>query len=326
MLYSTVITAIVSIGLALSYLIISRKAHSSGIVVLLYHRLCPQAEWELLTGAERNFCCPVERFEEHLRFMLADGYRFLSLTELHLWLDNPPARSEKLAVLTFDDGSSSVYEHAVNITEALSIPAAVFITSDPDAWVHEHQPRLTAAQILELTNRGFDIGAHGVSHHGLNEMPEPKLRWELDACRQTLEGIIDAPVIDLAIPLGFYTTHVLERAAEHGYRLVFTSKPGRVQHDTHPNEIPRFTIEGQMTSNELQRLLSPLGIVARKLIASIKRLPPALLGENRWMPLRQQLFESRLGPYLHSRALLRMLGTMTAICFLLLTWLIARAF
>ncbi len=50
-----------------------------------------------------------------------------------------------------------------------------------------------------------------------------------------------------------------------------------------------------MTLREFVRSLSPRVLVQRRIVSALKRIPPTLLGEKRWMPLRKRLFESRLG-------------------------------
>jgi hypothetical protein len=41
----------------------------------------------------------------------------------------------------------------------------------------------------------------------------------------------------------------------------------------------------------------------RRVLAALKKLPPKLLGERLWMPLRERIFASALGPWLSFRHL-----------------------
>ena len=291
--------ALIGAGALLYY-----RATRPGIVVLLFHRLLPEAEWEKLQGSERNFCCSVERFEAHITALQRAGYRFISTSSLSQRIQRPLDTRERLAVITFDDGSESVYQYALPIVSKLNIPATVFITPDPNAWVHEHQPLMTRDQLNALRNAGFEFGGHGMSHNGLVGMSDTQLSYELGTGKETLEHLGQAPVRDLALPLGFYDSRVLQSARLHGYRMVFTANPGRADQHTNPYAVPRIAVEGQLHPDAFPALLSPRQLMTRQVLSWLKRLPPRLLGETRWMPLRERLFGSPVGSYLHGEALI----------------------
>lgn len=280
------------------------RARRPGIAVLLYHRLKKMSEWETTTGAERNFCCPTERFEAHIAWMQDNGFGFITLDEVHRITTNNLKTNRRLAAITFDDGSESVFRYAAPFLAAQQIPATVFVTVDQESWVHEHERRMSDEQLRTISQRGFTIGAHGMSHHGLNELPPTVRDAELIDAREYLKTITGENVRDLALPLNFYNQDVLDSAKAHGYRMVFTSNPGLITDTSNVFELPRITVEGQFTTNEVSRILSPRWLAGRQILAGLKRLPPRLLGEARWMPIRQRLFDSPLGRYLHARPLL----------------------
>jgi peptidoglycan/xylan/chitin deacetylase (PgdA/CDA1 family) len=211
-----------------------------------------------------------------------------------------PARA---VAITFDDGSRSVFTHAFPELQRLCIPAAVFVTTDPDSWVFEDQPRLTDDQIRTLQAGNIHIGAHGVTHHGLDQMDDAALRDELSASRETLERLGTEPVLDMALPLNFYNETVLDAAKQAGYRSVFTANPGRIRAGDRLHELRRVAVEGSMTRTEFVANLSARSLTARRIVAYLKRVPPRVLGEERWMPIRRRLFESALGPWLTFRHL-----------------------
>jgi peptidoglycan/xylan/chitin deacetylase (PgdA/CDA1 family) len=54
---------------------------------------------------------------------------------------------------------------------------------DPEAFLHEYQPYMTLAQIRELANYGFTIGAHSMNHPMYSQIPEPQ------QVQQTLDSL-----------------------------------------------------------------------------------------------------------------------------------------
>ncbi|MBT9557952.1 MAG: polysaccharide deacetylase family protein [Myxococcales bacterium] len=275
-----------------------RVEGSPGVAVLLYHRLRTDAEWDALVGAERNFSIPERRFDEQLRFLRERGATFLSVPDVLAVARGERPCPPNAVCITFDDGSESVLTRAADRLQALGVPGAVFVTTDPAAWVFEDQPRLTEDQLRELRGRGWHLGAHGVSHHGLNEQDADALRRELADSRGYLESLLRTPVTTMAVPLNFYDDRVLAEAARHGYDAVFTANPGRIRAGSQRLELPRIAIEGGMDLRAFERALSPSALLVRRVIHRLKRLPPRVLGEARWMPLRRALFESPLGRYL----------------------------
>ncbi len=302
--YSTLVgpTFILAAGLTTAAAIAAarlwRAERRPGVAVLLYHRVRDDAEWDGLIGAERNFSISARRFEEQLTLLRERGATFLTVADTLAVARGERPCPPNAVCMTFDDGSESVASRAADRLNALGIPAAVFVTTDPASWVFEDQPRLTGEQLLALNRGGWHIGAHGVSHHGLNEADADSLRAELKDSRGHLEALLGRSVTTMAVPLNFYDDRVLEEAARLGYDAVFTANPGRVRAGARLLELPRIAIEGGMDLSAFERALSPDALLVRRVIHRLKRIPPRLLGETRWMPIRRALFESPLGRYL----------------------------
>lgn len=285
----------------------------SGIAVLLYHRVRSRAEYDRLVGAERNFSVADDAFEAQLRWLTEAGFTFVNLDDLAGMLAGERPLPQRPVVITFDDGSDSVLSAAVPLLDGR--PAALFVTTDPGSWVFDDQPRLTDEQ---LRGAPLHIGAHGVSHRGLDGLSDAELAGELTSSRAELAEVVGRAVRDMAIPLNFYDDRVLTACRDAGYRMVFTANPGRVRPGADPMRLRRIAVEGPMSLAEFQRSLRTVTLVQRRIVGWLKRLPPRILGEDRWMPIRKRLFESRLGPYFNFRYLrLALLGLVGLWCAIL---------
>jgi len=290
-----------------------------GVQVLLYHRVRTREAYDAIRGAERNFSIPSDRFRAQLERLKNAGYRFIGLDETYAILNGDAPASGLLACVTFDDGSESTLSKAHPILQELDIPATVFVTTDPASWVFEVEPRLQDTEIQMLHQGGWTIGSHCVSHNSLIECSPDELNTELQRSRRSLEELLNRPVPDLAIPLNFHNRRIRTACLHAGYRTVFTADPGILRAGCDPGAIPRIAIEGQLTAGALLRTLTPFGLVQRRVINTLKRLPPRLLGGARWMPIRAWLFRSRVGRYLTYAGIRR------ALIAAGILWLIAMA-
>ncbi len=290
-------------ALAAKALRVVLRERRGGVVALLYHRVRTPESYEQLRGPERNFSVRADRFEEQIRWLVERGSTFVTLDRLHRIVTGLEPAPPRCVAVTFDDGSASVAELAAPILARYGVPATVFVTADPAAWVFEDQPRLTTDALRSLRDAGWSIGAHGLSHHGLNECHDEGLARELSESRALLEAELEAPVRDMAVPLNFYDERVLAAARRAGYRMVFTANPGSLLPGDRDHELRRIAVEGGQTLRDLEGSLRPMALARRRLVHAAKRLPPRLLGEARWMPLRRAIFHSPLGPWLTARHL-----------------------
>ncbi|MCP4007500.1 MAG: polysaccharide deacetylase family protein [bacterium] len=293
------------------------ESRDDRILCLLYHRVIPRSTYDRFTGTEQIFSMPDDRFKEQLVWLRAHGYHFIGLDQLAAHLSTKAPLPDNPVFISFDDGCESVYKHALPILSGLGIPSTVFVTIDEDAWIfHEgeyFERRMTIEEMRSCAEGGIQIGSHAVSHRGLNEMSRERVLDELVRSKKTLSEWIDRKVDHFAVPLNFYKRETLELCKEAGYASVCTSDNGTCNRDTDPFKIKRFIIEGSYDLAAFEHSLSPRVILQRRIINAMKKLPPKILGERIWMPLRQAIFNSPLGPFLTIGRLRMMLLVLAAL-------------
>ena len=321
-------TAVAAAGLALLRMW-RQESRADHIIGLLYHRVVPRELWEGFSGSEQIFSTPEDRFSEQMEWLCENGYGFIALNQLEDHLKNGAALPAKPVCISFDDGCESVHSRARPILERLGVPAAVFVTIDADAWIfHEgeySERRLTPDEMKACASAGIAIGSHAVSHRGLNEMTAGEVLAELRESRETLERWVGTPVRHFAVPLNFYNRETLRLCQEAGYGTVCTSDNGTSNRDTDPYKIKRFIVEGSYDLDAFRNSLRPRTILQRRILNALKKLPPKLLGERIWMPLRERIFASRFGRWLTFRYLRRALLAAGAAGFALLVLITALA-
>ncbi|MDP2809173.1 MAG: polysaccharide deacetylase family protein [Rhodocyclaceae bacterium] len=123
-------------------------------------------------------------------------------------------------------------------------------------------PSMCTADLVEISNRGFEIGAHTLEHPILGLCDADRAREEIGTTREILEGMIKAPVRAFAYPNGrpgidFSPRHI-DMVKSAGYRYAVTTQRGVARHGSSPFQIPRFTpwgpTRGSMTFQLIRNL------------------------------------------------------------------------
>lgn len=110
---------------------------------------------------------------------------------------------------------------------------------------------MSAADLVQISNMGFDIGAHTVDHPIIGLCDADQAKREIGEAKEVLQGLIKRPVDGFAYPNGrpgvdFSHRHI-EMVKACGYQYAVTTQWGAVRRDTSPYQMPRFTPWGPST-------------------------------------------------------------------------------
>ncbi len=152
--------------------------------------------------------------------------------------------------ITFDDGYQSVYEVAYPVLKERKMAATVYVATGSIGshigWNGElarrTEPIMTTEQIRELSDDGFEIGSHTVSHRRLTDLSAEDVKRELADSRSALEDITGREVVSLSYPYGAHDSRVLHASIEAGYRYAVCMRLATVTHATNLFEIPRISV------------------------------------------------------------------------------------
>jgi peptidoglycan/xylan/chitin deacetylase (PgdA/CDA1 family) len=191
-------------------------------------------------------------------------------------------------VLTFDDGERSVYTHAFPLLREQGLSATVFVTT---AWI-DAEGYLSADEIVALRDAGWIIGAHGVTHRFLSDLPDAELHEELAASRDALRTILGEPVAHMSLPGGRESPRVLAAVRAAGYRSLCTSRMGLTPARCDPYRVRRMMVVRPYDLRRFRRIIDGdlrlyFAMRARdELLGAAKRL----LGNDRYVALRLRAF------------------------------------
>ena len=150
-------------------------------------------------------------FEQHLDW-IGRRYRFVSLDELAVTLENEETDGKPVAAITFDDGYRDVYQNAVPMLERRGIPSAVFVVTNligtHRLQVHDELHLLLSAMLeqpcVSLEGRWRDLVA---SLELRDQQPERLTRRLIDAknpfqaTRAVLETVNQASIDQFLVAL-----------------------------------------------------------------------------------------------------------------------------
>lgn len=116
---------------------------------------------------------------------------------------------------------------------------------------------MSAEQLKELSDKGFEIGSHGMTHSLLiaDYMNEQKALNELHKSKQWLEAATGKPVTAYCFPAGRYNAKMIELAKQVGY----TSTCLVVRNENEKEVLPSFD-RIFVKPNSLGELKTALGI------------------------------------------------------------------
>jgi peptidoglycan/xylan/chitin deacetylase (PgdA/CDA1 family) len=188
---------------------------------------------------------------------LASHRRVVPLREAVRIMDGRGQLPAGVTSITFDDGFASVHEWAMPILLREGLDATIFVVpgtlergSAGIDWVKDSPASLrtlTAEQILELRDAGFDIGSHSYAHRDLPTLGEGEIVADLRRSREVLEDLVERPVKQLAYPFGHHDERVRTAAGTAGFETSFAMADSDLPM-SFPHAVPRVGLyRGQGT-------------------------------------------------------------------------------
>ena len=168
-------------------------------MILMYHGIADVSEDPNL------LCVTPSRFAEQMAWLQRRGLRGVGIGTL---VDAMRAgRARGLVGITFDDGYANVLEAALPELLRRGFGASVFVISGRLGGVNDWDEGpdwalLTAGQVGDLAAAGIEIGSHSATHVRLAGVGGDQLAAEVSGSRESLAGLLGAPVRGFAYPYG----------------------------------------------------------------------------------------------------------------------------
>ena len=191
-----------------------------------------------------------EVLEAQLAYLREEGYKSISLEELHAFVrGTAKADPGRRVLLAFDEGSPSSRTTVAALLERYDFTAVLFLS--PMRLTDGGAEHLTRDDVRALLETGrFELGAYGLDRSALPRMDRRDISRHLRESRRRLERELGVQVVDLAYPYGLYDRRVIESAREVGYRMAFTVNSGTIRPGMDPFTLPRLMIVGDTSPEQ----------------------------------------------------------------------------
>jgi peptidoglycan/xylan/chitin deacetylase (PgdA/CDA1 family) len=223
------------------------------------------------------------QFREQMQVLRDGGFTGISLQRL---LDGWEARSplpDRPVVITFDDAFANVSEHGIPVLAEHAFGATIFAVSGycgrRNDWPTQPGgvpvlPLMSMRELRDLSERGFEIGAHTVNHPPLDRTSPEETAREMTESRQILQDGVGRSVVTFAYPYGAANAHARGLAAQH-FQASCSTAMGKSRPSNDRSWLPRI----EMFYFRKPRLLGLLGttrgdayIAARSVARAVRGL------------------------------------------------------
>ena len=201
-----------------------RELFREGVPVIIYHKVGRKP----LRAKLRGIYVTKGFFRRQMDELRREGFRTVSLGEPGNL--QPPV--DRRIVLTFDDGSVTVFKNALPAMARAGFSAINYLVAGQiggrNEWdiVNGEVPDrlMDDVQVREWMAAGHEIGSHTKTHPRLSKIPMDQAREEISASKKMLEDRFGVPIRHFCYPYGDLSPQVRDLVAEAGYETAVTTK------------------------------------------------------------------------------------------------------
>ncbi|HET8575069.1 MAG TPA: polysaccharide deacetylase family protein [Candidatus Paceibacterota bacterium] len=146
-----------------------------------------------------------------------------------------------MLTIDFDDGWQTQYTKALPVLEDTGIPATFYIIAEPlqKGW----SGYMTPKEVKNLSDSGYDIESHTVTHPHLTKISSDEVASELKNAKEYLENLTGEEISLLSYPYGEFNQSVIDTAKQAGYRGGRTTNGGENTPSTDPFRLRATSVE-----------------------------------------------------------------------------------
>jgi peptidoglycan/xylan/chitin deacetylase (PgdA/CDA1 family) len=201
----------------------------------MYHSISEEEERGVSSYYRINTSPKV--FAGHMEYLYENSFQVIELSTAVNYLIFPGVVSDKMVVLTFDDGYRDFLTQAFPILKTYRFPATVFL---PTSYIGSSlrlrgKEHLSWNEVRELFGEGITFGSHTVTHLQLQGSKRLENAYELVRSKQEIEDNIGGSVQCFSYPYAFpeenkeFKTRLRDILEACGYTCGVTTIIGRAK-------------------------------------------------------------------------------------------------
>lgn len=208
-----------------------------------YHRL-------VQNSVEGQFDFRIGDFETHLAILKEQGIKSVTNEKLTNLISSGLS-TDKMVMITFDDGYASDYDAALPLLTKNDFFGTFFITVS-----YVNRPGyLSWDAVRELKKEGMSVQSHSFNHIFLSHLKYIEMIDELKKSKERLEEELGSSIDSIAVPGGRVSNEVIRAAKKVGYLGVYTSQPGYSNYLIDETEIyRRFILKNSISKETYLRI------------------------------------------------------------------------
>jgi peptidoglycan/xylan/chitin deacetylase (PgdA/CDA1 family) len=175
------------------------------VPILLYHHIA-------LHQSENIYYVSPDAFERQMYLLHQWGYKTISVELLVNAIKQGAELPPKPIILTFDDGSESIFTNALPIMQKYNFTGTAYIVYNYVGIQNYMNPD----QIRELYASGWEIGSHSLSHADLTQRSDRQMD-EIVESRRKLQSLLGVPILSFSYPFGAYNENSVYYTHYAGY-------------------------------------------------------------------------------------------------------------
>jgi peptidoglycan/xylan/chitin deacetylase (PgdA/CDA1 family) len=221
------------------------------VPILMYHYISsPPAGADIY---RRDLSVTPARFESHLEYLKAAGYRTITLDDLAYYLSGGRSLPERSVILTFDDGYRDQYENAYPLLVKYGMVGHFFLITDfINAGRAEY---LTWPQVEEMAAHGQRFGSHSRDHPSLSARSDAYLVWQALGGLESIQERLGYHPRWISYPSGAYDERTVAVYRSANYWGGLTTRQGVTNQTGDLFALRRVRVRGSYTAEDLARLL-----------------------------------------------------------------------
>jgi peptidoglycan/xylan/chitin deacetylase (PgdA/CDA1 family) len=246
--------------------------------VLMYHHIGP-----LKPGTYAELTVSPARFAQQLQWLQRFGYTTISAAQWQEWRTGNGTLPAKPVILTFDDAYAETAEYAFPLLERFGFRGTTFVVTDEIGGTNSWDERIgsathqlmSAEAIRHWAARGFEFGAHCLSHPSLPACNDDEARRQIALGKPVLAALTGQDVSIFAYPYGDFDDRIVALVRAE-FPLAVTTEAGINFLATDPCRLQRCMVMPTDGGIDLYGYLrfgfSPRHLLQEKLVSLKHRL------------------------------------------------------
>lgn len=222
------------------------EGRKKGLSVIMYHEVYDASNPPPRINS--NYIS-TDALSAQLNYLVSAGYYFPTWEEVRDYIDGKIDLPLKSVVLTFDDAGPGFLTYGAPLIEKYDVRATSFVIAswNGSAMVNKKYKHIW----LESHSYNMHRGGGSTGHGGIfTAMSLEDGVADLKRSQEVL-GTSSA----FAYPFGDYNDNAIEAVRKAGFKLAFTTEPGKIYPDDDPYRLKRVREMGNLSVEDFKKLL-----------------------------------------------------------------------